>query len=220
MQSDILEIEKAKTSEFIDTVLYYADGSDRAEIKLIHLPWTTYHYGLDEIEKEYKLATSKINRIVPGSIISIEWQTEEDPFSNKDEIHKGIFVNLSFGKLLTVQNLVSGKIVSIQAGLKSADKNKLTFDQATGTIMFADKRCEIPTGTNQEHLCKAVFKVAYGTKIKEMEVLDMIDWAKDANYSDRTVYDAVREINKRALNELGIKDLLISKGNHVWINIK
>ena len=58
-----------------------------------------------------------------------------------------------------------------------------------------------------------MFGVPFGTRVKEIEILDLIDWDKD---SRRSVYDAMRAINQRAKKSLGI-EIFNWRNNHIWI---
>lgn len=43
-----------------------------------------------------------------------------------------------------------------------------------------------------------MFSLPFGERVKEIDILDMIDWFKD---SKRSVYDAMRAINEKARKE-------------------
>jgi hypothetical protein len=93
----------------------------------------------------------------------------------------------------------------------------IRFDEKTGIISMGRKNCEIPINTNQYFLCKAVFAVPFGTLIKEIDILDLMDWAKDSRDS---VYDSMRAVNKRIEQDLGIKKLLKWKVRRIFIDYK
>ncbi len=90
---------------------------------------------------------------------------------------------------------------------------KLVFDTATGIFSFNGRQTEVPINTNQFFLCKKLFEVPLGTRVKETDVMDMIDWSKD---SSRSVYDAMRLVNKRAKEQLDIPELFHWRMNTIW----
>lgn len=95
--------------------------------------------------------------------------------------------------------------------------SKLSFDVETGIISMGGKLCEIPINTNQYFICKAVFAVPYGTLVKEIDILELMDWAKNNRDS---VYDAMRQINARVKQKLGIDKLLRWKVRRVFVDYK
>lgn len=96
-------------------------------------------------------------------------------------------------------------------------KQELYFDENTGIIKCGTKECKIPINTGQYFLCKKMFKEPSGKRVKEIEILDLIDWDKD---SKRSVYDAMRAVNKRAKNDLKIDELFKWRNNTIWLNEK
>lgn len=101
---------------------------------------------------------------------------------------------------------------------RHADKpvtGKLQFNEETGQILFGTMRCQIPINTNQYFLCRKMFSVPLGTPVKEIDILDMIDWARDTK---RSVYDAMLAVNKKAKQNLGIEKLLKWNAGRVWVN--
>ena len=91
----------------------------------------------------------------------------------------------------------------------------IRFDEKTGIISMGGKPCEIPINTNQYFLCKKMFSIPLGTPVKEIDILDMIDWARDTK---RSVYDAMLAVNKKAKQSLGIEKLLRWNAGRVWVN--
>ena len=79
------------------------------------------------------------------------------------------------------------------------------------------KLCPIPINTNQYFLCKTIFAVPFGTLVKEIDFLDLMDWAKDSKDS---VYDAMRAINKKVKHKLEIDKLLKWKVRRIFIDYK
>lgn len=100
---------------------------------------------------------------------------------------------------------------------KKEDKTmprKLSFDQNASKIILSNQECKIPINSNQYFLCKKMFSAPFGNKIKEIDILDMIDWVKDTK---RSVYDAMRAINNKVDKEFNIKNLMNWRNNHIWI---
>lgn len=95
--------------------------------------------------------------------------------------------------------------------------NKLRFDTETGIISLGVKTCPIPINTNQYFLCKAIFAVPFGSMVKEIDFLDLMDWAKDNKDS---VYDAMRAVNRKVKQKLGIDKLLKWKVRRIFIDYK
>jgi len=99
---------------------------------------------------------------------------------------------------------------------KPAD-TKIRFDEKTGMISMGGKPCEIPINTNQYFLCKALFAVPFGTRVKEIDILDLMDWAKDSKDS---VYDAMRAVNKKIKHGLGTDKFMKWKVRRIFIDYK
>jgi hypothetical protein len=94
---------------------------------------------------------------------------------------------------------------------------KVRFDEKTGIISMGGKLCEIPINTNQYFLCKALFAVPFGTLVQEIDILDLMDWAKDSKDS---VYDAMRAVNEKIKQKLGIDKFLKWKVRRIFIDYK
>ncbi len=95
--------------------------------------------------------------------------------------------------------------------------NKIRFNEQTGMISMGGKTCPIPINTNQYFLCKTIFAVPFGTLVKEIDFLDLMDWAKDSKDS---VYDAMRAINKKIKRDIGIDKFLKWKVRRIFIDYK
>ena len=93
----------------------------------------------------------------------------------------------------------------------------LEFDEKTGVISMGGKSCDIPINTNQYFLCKTIFAVPFGTLVKEIDFLDLMEWIGDGKDS---VYDAMRAINKRTKEDLGIEKLMKWKVRRIYIDYK
>ncbi|MDD5639271.1 MAG: hypothetical protein PHR47_00495 [Candidatus Pacebacteria bacterium] len=99
----------------------------------------------------------------------------------------------------------------------SLTDNKIRFNTETGIISTGVRICEIPINTNQYFLCKTVFAVPFGTLIKEIDILDSMDWAKETKDG---VYDAMRAVNKKIKLKLGIHKFLKWKVRRIFIDYK
>ena len=95
--------------------------------------------------------------------------------------------------------------------------NKLKFNAEIGIISLGGKTCPIPINTNQYFLCKTIFAVPFGSMVKEIDFLDLMDWAKDNKDS---VYDAMRAVNSKVKQKLGIDKLLKWKVRRIFIDYK
>jgi len=80
-----------------------------------------------------------------------------------------------------------------------------TFNTDNGEIVFRDKKCQIPLGSNQYYLCKAIFEKPLGEYVKEDDVVEKFYRGHDA---PRSFYDAVRLVNQRVERDIGIKKLI------------
>lgn len=94
---------------------------------------------------------------------------------------------------------------------------KIRFDEKTGIISMGVRTCPIVINTNQYFLCKAIFAVPFGTLVKEIDILELMDWAKDSRDG---VYDAMRQVNARVKQKLGIDKLLKWKVRRVFVDYK
>jgi hypothetical protein len=93
----------------------------------------------------------------------------------------------------------------------------IRFDEKTGIVSMGVKTCPIPINTNQYFLCKAIFAVPFGTLVKEIDILDLMDWAKDSKDS---VYDSMRAINNKIKQKLRVEKLLKWKARRIFIDYK
>ena len=90
---------------------------------------------------------------------------------------------------------------------------ELSFDENSGKIILGEKNCEIPLMTNQYFLCKEVFPRPFGTRIPEIEILDLKEWRRD---TARSVYDAMRAVNEKTSKDLGV-EIFEWRTSHIWI---
>jgi hypothetical protein len=154
--------------------------------------WINYHYApdyMDNYDVAYRAAIAE-PKAFKKNFVSLR-------IPNRN-VFKELFDNVY--KKLDVKN-------------NTLTDNKLSFDDTTGTLSFNGRQIEIPINTNQFFLCKKLFDVPVGTRIKEQDVIDMIDWSKD---SKRSVYDAMRLVNKRVKEQLDIPELFKWRMNTVW----
>jgi hypothetical protein len=96
-------------------------------------------------------------------------------------------------------------------------KSKLRFDPKKSIISYGDKICEIPKWTNQYIVCKTIFDHKIGEIIDEGEIHFELD-RTELKEKKRTIYDAIRTINKKAEEKLQIEHLLIWERSTVKIN--
>ena len=94
---------------------------------------------------------------------------------------------------------------------------RIRFDEKTGIISMGVKTCPIPINTNQYFLCKTIFAVPFGTLVKEIDFLDLMDWAKDSKDS---VYDAMRAVNGKIKRDLDIDKFMKWKVRRIFIDYK
>lgn len=96
---------------------------------------------------------------------------------------------------------------------KTPSSNKLSFEENSGKIILGDEDCEIPLMTNQYFLSKEAFTRPFGTRIPEIEILDLKEWRRDTS---RSVYDAMRAVNDKTGRNLGT-EIFNWQNNHIWI---
>lgn len=132
---------------------------------------------------------------------------------NDPKAFKKHFVSLSIPNWKTFEKVRETVYEKLNVKANITADNKLTFDNTTGILSLNGRQIEIPINTNQFFLCKKLFAVPIGTRVKEVEVMDMIDWSKESN---RSVYDAIRLVNKRAKEHLDISKLFHWRMNTIW----
>jgi hypothetical protein len=84
-------------------------------------------------------------------------------------------------------------------------KSLPTFNVGNGEIVFGNKKCQIPLGSNQYQLCKEIFEKPLGEYVKEIDVIFNFYRYSD---SQRSFYDAVRLVNQKVEKAIGIKKLI------------
>jgi len=95
-----------------------------------------------------------------------------------------------------------------------------SYNETSYTIWFKDKDIPIPPNSNQNSLCKVIFKNKSSLR-KEWSWDEMLEkWG--GSYEDkeawRKVYNAGREVNKKVAIETGVKDFLIVKKLTIAVN--
>lgn len=93
-------------------------------------------------------------------------------------------------------------------------KEKLKFDPQTGVISLGTAKCELPIGSNQYQLCKALFERPIGTWLTETDIVDTFYRGRE---SKRGFYDAIRLANEKIEQGLKIKKLLVYRAAQVQI---
>lgn len=110
------------------------------------------------------------------------------------------------------------RLIDFDKNKQTGNKNevlsgKLSFEENSGKIILGEKECEIPLMTNQYFLCKEVFSRPFGTRVPEINILDLSEWRRDTS---RSVYDAMRAVNDKTEHDLGI-EIFNWRSNHLWI---
>lgn len=95
------------------------------------------------------------------------------------------------------------------------------FNKDESKIIWGNSECKVPKNGNEYFVCKVMFKEKFFTKIKEIDILIKIDLLKrDTTKAKRTVYDAMRAVNKRMEKSFKVKQFFEYKNNHIWVNEK
>ena len=97
-----------------------------------------------------------------------------------------------------------------------------SYNSNTSEILFMGKKTPIPNNTNQDALCRILFKNKK-TKIENWSAGDVLEkWGGgyDPKKDWRKVYNAGREINKKVAIETAEKDLLVVRKFSVRVNPK
>ena len=116
--------------------------------------------------------------------------------------------------------ICSGKTKTDPQGKQEAEskppkrKEKLKFDPQSGVISLGTAKCELPIGSNQYQLCKALFERPIGTWLTETDVVDTFYRGSE---SKRGFYDAIRLANEKIEQGLKIKKLLVYRAAQVQI---
>lgn len=94
-----------------------------------------------------------------------------------------------------------------------------SFDANEGSIIWGKKKCKLPFKRNEYYLCEVLFSKPFGTRVSESNILEAIDRESSRKEGQRTVYDAVIAVNKRAAQAFGIKKFLGWNNSNTWISI-
>lgn len=176
---------KGKTTAEIDGVL---DGLEKKENCIF-----TWHRGTHNYEISFILSTHS--------------KRLEEVYKKTKVIYEK-FAGIEPEKDLSLQESKITNSVKIES-------TKPYFDENKGKIIWGNKECSIPLNTNQYFFCKKIFSEPFGERVKEIDILNLIDWDKD---SKRSVYDAMRAVNKRIKGCFEIDDFFKWRNNHTWIN--
>lgn len=213
MQNPVATTEIDLVKKFVNVLLFYAGQKGER----LYIPFTAFsfynkHHGdTDNIEQELNILIGKVNALKSGCITNTKF--EFDASGNSDFLQDiALSADLDVAKLQEI-------IAQFEGSLKTPlmPKGFPNFNTSTSSIIWDNKKLEIPPSSNQYFICQKVFGVPFGLKIKESEILDSIDWAKEGK-SSRTVYDAVDAVNDKILETYGVKKLLICKNNYVWVD--
>lgn len=116
------------------------------------------------------------------------------------------------------------KLYELKRILLSSDRpeqvniqKKLYFDLNNGKIIWGDKECGLPFKTIEYYVAEKVFE-SPKAKIKEDDIIAHIDILASKADSPSRVVDARRRINRKAYQDLGIKDLIGYKNALYWLN--
>jgi hypothetical protein len=124
-------------------------------------------------------------------------------------------ISLTFNKSPNdIYNIENSKIIREK---KKIIESKLKFDDEKSIISYEGKICEIPKYTNQYIVCKTIFNHEIGHIISENDIYHKLS-IMETEEKKRTIYDAVRAINKKAEEKLYIEHLLIWEKSTVKIN--
>jgi hypothetical protein len=94
------------------------------------------------------------------------------------------------------------------------------YNTISHKITFAGVDIQIPYNSDQDLLCKTIFKSS-ATMRKEWSWDEVIEkWGEDASPRKgwRTVYNAGREVNDKVSTETTVKDLLLVKKLTIAVN--
>ena len=113
-----------------------------------------------------------------------------------------------------------GRMEVIKARLAPAPPP--TYDKAKRQLFFKDETIQIPANTDQEELCKALFRNSRPIKrpLDIGDVLIRLGVPTDKLKGNKKVSYAKREINTRVAKQTSIDDLLVITGKQIWFNKK
>ena len=95
-----------------------------------------------------------------------------------------------------------------------------TYDKAKRQITFCSEIIQIPADTDQEELCKALFRNGKPAK-KPLDIgdaLEKLGVPLDSIKGNKKISYAKREINTRVGVQTKINDLLVINGKQIWFN--
>jgi len=174
----------------------------------------------DEFEKLGNQVTSVLNNLVLPEISSFKAPMYPATISLSSTDINSLMREEQEAEMRRLEiQLLKQKILEQQVKLNT--KQIPQYDPNIDTLFFMGKKIQIPPNTNQERICRIIFKNTNNMKRlwsrdelveKWGENPDMIGW--------RVVYNAAREINKKVAIETNIKDLLTIKKVSVRLNPK
>ena len=101
------------------------------------------------------------------------------------------------------------------------------FDEEKSKIFFENKECKIPIETIEFYLCKIVFSYPPEKPISVYEIVDAyevttdeVDDLNETGLKDRSIRDAMRRVNKKIEENLGIQDFIEWELGHLRIKKK
>ncbi len=180
-----------------DKVRLYEDTLVNSGLTKQDIEWCFKKLNKDGIIKHWEV------KFAPNKTLST-YPKQADFSSTPNQTFNKVVYILSIG----LANLKNYKI-------KPHPEDKPRFDDNDGKIYYGGKECSIPLKTNQYFFSKKMFSEPFGKRVKEIDILDLIDWAEGGK---RSVYDAMRLINNRIKKDLDIENFFRWRNNSVWIN--
>lgn len=107
--------------------------------------------------------------------------------------------------------------LSFASTQKHTDAAELRFDLNNGKILCGEKECELPFKSVEYYVAEKLFEFPPETKVKEDDIIAHIDILASKADSPSRVSDARRRINKKALQDLGIENLIGYKNSLYWL---
>gem|GEM_PF-3243912 len=191
----------------IEEALGYNQPEDN-EIKILES--TLLEAGLTKQDLAWNLKKSTFNKVIAGQKVMFAATKTQSSYPKAAEL-SSVSSN-DYSQPVYLLKIDRSALALIEA--KPTPSDKPSFDENSGKIFFNGKESEIPLKTNQYFLCKKLFSETPGKRVKEIDILDMIDWSKDGA---RSVYDSMRAVNTRAKRDLGILELFCWRNNTIWI---
>lgn len=223
----------------IGVTLNYFELQPNNRLVPTKIPWenfATRHITFDQVKRVLNRVegVKVMNEVLEGSIQGLDRALKTNSYSSDaqqklvstlpsmEDLRNNVFLQVaSLEPLHNTKKVIDERLKSNISTSLTPDKSNgiratsLAFDENSGRITYGERDCQIPKNTNQFFLCQKLFSEPCGKRVKEIEVLDITDWANDGK---RSVYDAHRSVNTKAKRDLGIDNLFRWRNNHVWIN--